>query len=146
MVEYKKGMKVIAQNKSHILIRFDIGDEVISLLREFCVKENIRSGVVSAIGACRKVELGFYHLSEKKYSRQLFEGEFEILGVQGNISWADSDVVIHAHGSFGKKDFSVIGGHIFNLEASPTCELALQIYPNDFKRAYNDKVGLKLLD
>ena len=53
---------------------------------------------------------------------------------------------LHAHGSFGRTDFSVIGGHVFKLVTLATCEIFLIKLDGEMKRKNNPDLQLNLLD
>lgn len=138
-------MQVITSEKSFYLLRFDRNEHLWDHLTTFCKKENIQAATFSAIGAAGELLLSFYHLPEKKYADHSVKEDVEILTITGNISLLQDNYIVHAHGSFGKQDLSVIGGHIKCLVVSATCEVSLQVLPGKIERAYDNNTGLNLL-
>ncbi|CAN5135328.1 hypothetical protein BH11PAT1_BH11PAT1_7810 [soil metagenome] len=138
-------MKVITLHKEQFLLRFDRGESVWEKLTEFVVEKKVASGIFSAIGACQEVTLSFYDLVKKEYRDTLVSEDLEILTITGNIAQMNQTAIIHAHGSFGKEDLSVIGGHIKTLIVSATCELILTAFEKKLERAYDETTGLNLL-
>lgn len=138
-------MKVISSNTPFFLLRFDKGEHVWDKLSTFCRDNDIFAGTFSAIGATDDVMLSFYNLAKKIYEDHHVKNDLEILTITGNISQLDDNYVIHAHGSFGKNDLSVIGGHIKCLIVSATCEVYLHALPGNMERAYDEVTGLNLL-
>ena len=65
-------MKVILEDKV-IVAALQIGDEFISTITELAQERNIQAASLSAIGALRDFELGYYYLDRKKYDRKKFE-------------------------------------------------------------------------
>lgn len=138
-------MTCLIQDNIHILLRFDKGENVIEMLLDYVQKENILAAHFTAIGACGEVVLSYYNLEEKKYEDHEFQEDMEITGIIGNIGWMKGKPVLHAHGTFGRKDMSAIGGHVKKLIVSATCEVTLTILPGKFERAYDAETGLNLI-
>lgn len=129
----------------HYLIRFDSDENVWDLLIEFCKQTALTTATFQAIGASKQITLSYYDLSKKEYLDTTITEDLEILTISGNISLLDKKHIIHAHGTFGKKDLSVIGGHIKKLVISATCELVLIPLKTPLTRRFDEKTGLNLL-
>lgn len=138
-------MKVINSDPHSILFRFDTSESVWDELLKYCTDNKLSSGVFSAIGACKEVVLSYYNLDKKVYDDKPLTENLEILTITGNIAQMDGKYLIHAHGSFGRNDFSVVGGHIKKLVTSATCELTLQLLSETVSRFYDEETGLNLL-
>ncbi|QQS23244.1 DNA-binding protein [bacterium] len=133
-----------------VVLRLDEGDELFEVLRKYAAENRILGAKFTAIGACSSIKITFYCPQEKKYIPTEAEGEpitedLEVTGIIGNIGWMDNNPVIHAHGTFSKKDFSVIGGHIFSVTASATLEVMITIYEGEITRAKNEDWNLNLM-
>jgi predicted DNA-binding protein with PD1-like motif len=127
------------------LIRLSKDDELIEILTKLAVSSNLHAAQFSAIGACNKLVLSYYNLDEKKYEDHEFDEDMEITGIIGNIGWMDGKPIIHAHGTFGRKDLSVSGGHVKKLVVSATCEITLTQLPQKIERAFDPETGLNLI-
>jgi len=138
-------VKHIASEKDQEVLRFDIGDDVLSGLLEFVEKNDIKAAWVWMVGASREVELGFYDVSSKEYKKQKFGEVMEILSVSGNIATLDGKPVYHLHGSFAGEDYKSYGGHVHRLIANATVEVFIHRIEKTLVREYNSKVGLNLL-
>ncbi|MDO8572973.1 MAG: DNA-binding protein [bacterium] len=137
---------VIAYHKkdTHIL-NIERGEELLSSLRAFLDKEKIKAGYFTGLGAAEVLELAYYNLSTKKFERHTIREDVEILSLVGNIAILKNERIIHIHGTFGRKDLSVLGGHIFSLHISGACEIHLIKLPGEMTRAYDEATGLNLL-
>ncbi|PJE50487.1 MAG: DNA-binding protein [Candidatus Yanofskybacteria bacterium CG10_big_fil_rev_8_21_14_0_10_36_16] len=138
-------MKIILKENENYLLRFDPGDEVLSLFKDFCKKENINSGSFTAIGATGEIIIYYYDLDRKEYLEKILKERLEITSLIGNIAHAEDDIIIHAHGTFAGPDCHAFGGHVKKLVVSATCELSLQTFKAKVEREQNEEVGLKLL-
>ena len=138
-------MKVILQDNQSFVLRFDADEEVFEGLTKFMKAQQISSCFFSGIGACASVELAFFNPHIKDYRKKPFFEEMEIISLIGNGSLKDGQPAIHAHGMFGRTDFSTIGGHVFKLVVSVTCEVTLNKLQGKLERTNNPDFNLNLL-
>lgn len=122
------------------LIRMDRGEEVISCLNTFAEKEGVRLASVSAIGACDKVTVGCYDVSEKQYHSQTMEGAYEITDLSGNITEMDGKVYLHLHVTVADEKQNAYGGHLNECRISGTCEMFVNVIGDTVTRR-NDDIG-----
>lgn len=129
------------------IVRLDMGEKLIESLSNLVKAEKIPSCWVSGIGAVQSVELGYYDLNSEKYEWHSVNELMEITGLQGSLAWDDNKPVWHIHGSFGKKDLSLIGGHVKELVVGGTCEVFLhKWYADNLTRTSDPNSELRLLD
>ena len=127
-----------------MVIKFKKGDDVLPKLRQFLEKNRINSGFFYGLGGFQKAEIAFYDMAKKKFIKKKFSGPFEVLSLIGNVSQLDNDISIHAHVALGKKDFSVIGGHLINATVKATLELKLT-QTEILERKFDNETGINLL-
>lgn len=129
------------------IVRLERGEELIATLTNLVEDENIPTCWIGGLGACSKVKLGFYDIDRQEYNWQIFDEPMEVLALSGNISWLDGKPTLHIHGSFSKRDFSSVGGHVKSLIVNGTCEIFLHKWDSGkITRSLNSAVGLNLLD
>lgn len=139
-------MNLIHSANGFITLNFERGEEVIAGLKDFLKQGNISAGHITGLGAASRLELAYYNLETKEYERKVFTDDVEILSLTGNIGQKeDGELVVHMHGAFGQRDFSVFGGHIFELVISGAGEIHIASLPGFIKRAYDDETGLTLM-
>lgn len=138
-------MKLILQDSRRYILRFDKGEEVLSLLTNFLKDNHITACYFSGIGACENPEIAFFNPHVKEYRKKVIFENLEILSFVGNGSAHNGDLVLHAHGVFGKNDFSTVGGHVFALPVSVTCEVFLISLDGQINRENNAEFNLNLL-
>ncbi len=117
---------------------------VIQTIQQHCKKHNITAAHFTIVGAVKHVELGFYDLASKTYLWKTFEENLEVLTITGNVALLEGSITIHAHGTFGRKNYSTIGGHVKEAVVSATCEVFLQPLAQ-LSRKYDDITGLNLI-
>ena len=71
--------------------------------------------------------------------------EMEIVSLSGNGGLKGGQPIIHAHGIFGRNDFTLIGAHVFNIVVSATCEISLTKLEGALGRQLNADFNLNLL-
>lgn len=127
------------------MLRFDKDEEVLANLKKFLAGESIQASAFSAIGACASVELLYFNLETKAYQSKIIEEDLEIVSLTGNSAIKDQEVALHAHGVLSRSDFSTLGGHVFKLVVSATCEVFLINLDGKMERKLDQEMGLNLL-
>ena len=127
-------------------LRLDPGEEVIQCLTQLVREENIRLGVVSALGAANDVTIGVFDTKKKEYHSRRFQGEYEISALVGNVTRMDGEPYLHLHITIGNPvSGEVWAGHLSACVISATLELFLQVWDGGIDRAFSQSVGLNLL-
>lgn len=121
------------------------GEEVMTRLTEYAREHNLKAAWISGLGGSGTVTLGFYDIEAKTYEWQEFATPLEILNLTGNLAIVDGEPFWHVHGTFGSRDYRVIGGHVKELVVGLTCELLVTPLDAPLTRTFDDETGLKLL-
>ena len=98
-------MQPAFRSQKQVLLRFMRGEELVSVLEEFCNKQKILGAWVKGLGAVDEVEISYYDLKDRNYKRQGFCGEFELLNLTGNIAPKEGKPFLHAHATFSRPAF-----------------------------------------
>ena len=138
-------MKIILQDKNKYVLRADVGEEMIGALQEFSRKEGVDAGEFFAIGAAKEVKLGWYDVDAKEYTWREYKEKLEIVSLLGNIAWKQSEVVVHAHGSFSNQQMQLVGGHVAKLVVGAACEIVFERFDGRIEKSYDDRTGLSLM-
>jgi uncharacterized protein len=124
------------------IIRLERGEEIMETLGEFCEQAGIKSGHFSGIGACDQSEIAAYSAADKGYVTKKFEGDYEIISLNGTIS----DENIHVHIALSDHNMNMIGGHLNSARISATCEIQLTPGTEPISRFQDEETGLRLFD
>ena len=138
-------MQIVLKDSRHYILRFDKGEEIVAGLLEFAELNEVKAAAFNGIGAANYAELGFFDLEKKTYEKQVFAEEVEIISLIGNLAVLAGRPVLHVHGSFGRRDFSVVGGHVIGLRVSVTCEILLTLLDGRLERRPDSGLNLNLL-
>jgi len=128
-----------------LLLVVDRGEELHTQLNNWAQQSSCKSAWLTGLGGASGITLGYYDLAGKTYHWQTFDEELEILSLTGNLSIVDGQPFWHIHGTFGRADYSVIGGRIKELTIGLTGELHITPLAPDITREYDAATGLKLL-
>ncbi len=135
----------VGSEKIHVLI-FDTGDEVKECLLHFAREKKINSAHFTAIGAFSNAILGYFDWEKKNYLKIPVNEQVECVSLIGDIALGKDGPQIHAHLVIGKRDGSVMGGHLLEAHVRPTLELVLSEAPAHLHRVVDAQTGLALID
>ncbi len=127
-----------------IVMRIDKGEEVVGAIEKVCKEQKITLGSVSGLGAAGRVKVGLFDVLEKKYYSKVFEGDYEITNMTGNISTMNGETYIHLHITISDHDMRAYGGHLNEAVICATCEVVIDIIDGMVDREFNDEVGLNI--
>lgn len=121
------------------------GEEVLEGLTRFATETGVRAASFQGIGAVDRLTLGFYDLAAVAYERRSWEEDLEVAALVGNLAVVDGGPFPHVHGVFGRRDFSTLGGHVFEAVVSVTLEISVSVSPEPIQRQPVDFCDLKLI-
>lgn len=127
-----------------IVARIDRGEEILAKIKEVALAENIKLAHVSALGATNDFTVGVYKVDEKKYYKNHFVGDFEIVSLTGTINTMNHEFYTHIHMSAGNDSGEVFGGHLNEAVVSATCEMVITIIDGEVDRFLDVETGLNL--
>ena len=122
------------------------GDEVLEGITRFATETGVRAANFTGIGAIDRLTLGFYDLVKQTYERRLWDEDMEVASLVGNLAVVDGGPFPHVHGVFCRRDFTAIGGHVFEAVVSIAVEVAVLVDPEIIRREPADFCDLKLIE
>lgn len=130
-------------NNKYVL-RMDRGEEIVSILKKFCVENQIKLARVSGIGAVNRAEIGLFKTGSKEYHSKVLRGDHEISSLIGNISTMDGEVYLHLHINLADEEYNIKGGHLGSAVISATGEIIIETIDASVEREYSEEIGLNL--
>ena len=127
------------------VIRLESGDDILQSIRQFATTKMLGASLLEGIGSLSKVKLGHYDFKTKQYRYETFEDDLEILNLSGNIATMDRKPLPHVHVTLGRRDFSVIGGHLDEGSSANMVEIGILKLPGKLLKAKNEAIGLNVL-
>ncbi len=137
----------IKKQKINKLVWLEIknGDDLYVALSGYCLKNNIKAGLIFAVGALKNAKLGYYDQAKKVFLPKNINKPLEILSCLGNISLKDGKPFVHAHLTVSDKSGRVYGGHLEKGSIVFACECAIAESRGEFlNRKFNKLTGLNL--
>jgi len=139
-------MKFERVRQDAFLLVLDRGDAMPAVLLEFAAAQEIRGAHVTALGACERATIAYWNASTKKYEKIEVGEQVEIVSLIGNIARGeDGKPRIHAHVALGKRDGTLIGGHLVEAHIYPTLEIVLETFDVAIERKTHAETGLALI-
>ncbi len=127
------------------VLRLESGDDILQSIRQFATAKRLSAGFLEGIGSLSKVKLGHYDFQTRKYSYETFEDDLEILNLSGNIAIMNRQPLPHVHVTLGRRDFSVIGGHMDEGSSANMVEIGMWKLPGKLVKAKEGQIGLNVL-
>jgi predicted DNA-binding protein with PD1-like motif len=118
-----------------------IPEDILKIAR----REKIATARVEAIGGVNRLRLAYYNSQKKKYEEHEYRGFFEVTSLLGNITTKDGKPFLHVHGTFGKRDMSVVGGHVMTATVFPILEVVITPTKNKALRKFDETTGLNVI-
>jgi predicted DNA-binding protein with PD1-like motif len=140
-------MKAKQLTNNGVVVRaviLETGEEVMSVLKAYAAKENIRAARITAIGAFQSATLAYFDWETKAYDEIPVKEQVEVLILAGDIAWEGEKPVIHVHAVLGKRDGSTIGGHLSKAFVRPTLEVLIT-EAGALERQFDPESGLALI-
>ncbi|MCA9354326.1 MAG: DUF296 domain-containing protein [Candidatus Kaiserbacteria bacterium] len=139
-------MQIVHQQDNVYTLSFSRGEEVMSVIADHCKKHNITAAHLTGLGAADQLDIAYYNLATKEYERHTIDEEVEVLSLIGNIGAKDDgQIIMHIHGTFGRKDLSVFGGHLFSMQISGAGEIHFTVFDGTINRSFDEATGLNLM-
>ncbi len=126
-------------------VRLNRGEEIVSTLKKFCEKENIKAGFIAGIGAVDSVTLGYFNPETKAYNEETINDFMEVTSLLGNISEKDDKPYLHLHINLSSSDYNTIGGHLIAATISLTSEICINKFNEKVDRKFDSETGINLL-
>jgi hypothetical protein len=116
-------------------------DEVLMI----AAQERVRTAQVAAIGGVDRLTLAYFNREKKKYEEHVYDEYLEVVSMLGDITLKDGKPFLHIHGTFGRRDMSVVGGHVVSASVFPLLEVVITPTKNTAFRRFDDDIGVNVI-
>ncbi len=140
-------MKDLETIISRVIVgKLEPGDDLLDSLLKMVKTYKIKSGFINCIGALKQFTLGYFDLEINEYKMETFNENVELVSCIGSVSYKDGDPIIHMHISIGRRDYSLLGGHLGKPSIiSITGEVSIFEIDIELIREIDPQTGLSLL-
>ena len=73
------------------VVRLEKDENIVESLKKFAKENNIKAAMVNGIGAVTDTKIGIYDIESKKYNETIFNDNYEITSLTGNITTKDNE-------------------------------------------------------
>jgi predicted DNA-binding protein with PD1-like motif len=122
------------------------GDRVVENLTKYVDQNNLKSGLILAIGALQEAELMLYDLENKEYLSKQVNGPLEVgnfIAVIGKSP--EGEAHIHPHITLANREFTTFCGHLKEAIVGATLEVIILESDQELERYKNNEIGLNLI-
>lgn len=126
-------------------VALETGDEVMAALGGFIRDHEVEAAGVTAIGGFARAVLGYFDWQKKEYQKLPVDEQVEVLSLIGDVAVADQGPSLHLHAVLGRRDGSVVGGHLIEAHVRPTLEIILTQPPSYLRKRKDPATGLALI-
>lgn len=105
------------------VVRIEVGEEIHDALRQFAQAVQLKGAFYQGIGSLTHVELAYFCIDTKEYKRKIFDDEYEMISLMGNISSLNGSPALHSHVTLGDCNFQTHSGHLVRGVVSVTAEI-----------------------
>lgn len=127
-------------------IKIDKGEEIVAVLKKFCLDNKITLGSINGLGAAETVVIGFFDTKNKEYHRKEYKEGYEIVSLSGNISEMNNLPYLHIHVVLADKNYNCFGGHLDSAIVSATFEGIIVSADGKIDRKLDKGIGINLMD
>lgn len=132
------------QEGNTVVVKLSDGEELFPSLEAAARNHTVESGTVLwGIGMLQDFEIGFF--TPKGYEKSTVADRHELLALHGSIAMR-GDPTLHLHVALGRRDHTVIGGHLFRAKAAVVNEIQIARFDAiRLNRRFNENTGLREL-
>ncbi len=80
------------------------------------------------------------------YEQHELDEQLEVVSLVGNVTIKESAPFTHIHVTLGRRDLSIVGGHLNDLVVHPNLEIWLLRESVEVRRTLDESCGLYLMD
>ncbi|HEY7024997.1 MAG TPA: PPC domain-containing DNA-binding protein [Candidatus Limnocylindrales bacterium] len=126
-------------------LRFLSGERFMAASLDWLGSESIGYAALTGLGAVRGATVSYWNAETQQYEQHQLTEQMEVVSLVGNVTIREAKPFIHAHVSLGRRDLSVVGGHVNELFVHPTLEVWLRPEAQAVHRALDEACGLYVM-
>ena len=120
-----KSCKFMKGKETPFILVLKKGEKLNEGIRQCIEDANLPGASFSGIGAVGDTTLRYFNLSNQKYKNNNFNGEYEIVSLNGNIAELNGNLFAHIHMAIGDENGNVKGGHLLEATVSLVAEITI---------------------
>ncbi len=129
-----------------VVLRLEIGEEIISCVKKVCAEHNIGAAYITGIGALKRAVVGVFNMETKVYRSNEYNCFTELTALCGNASVMNGESYIHLHATLASEEGAAFGGHLNEGVVGATAEIFITDLGGEINRVHCDETGLNVFD
>lgn len=125
-----------------VQLRFLSGESFPAPLLNWLGHEGIGYATMTGLGAVKGATVSYWNSTTQQYEQHELDDQMEVVSLVGNVTLREGKPFVHAHVSLGRRDLSVVGGHLNELLVHPILEVWLRPEQTPVERALDESCGL----
>jgi predicted DNA-binding protein with PD1-like motif len=128
-----------------LVVACDKGDDPVRTVIEAVRAVGIAGAQVTGVGGLRSAELAYFDPQARDAVRIPVDEQVELLSLVGDVAMGGGEPQLHVHAVLGRRDGSVIGGHLLGGEVWPTVEVIVTEVGAALAKRVDPETGQALL-
>lgn len=128
-----------------VQVRFESGEQVAASLLAWLKAEGIGFATMTGLGAVSSATVSYWNGETEEYEQHDLDDQMEVVSLIGNVSIKEGEPFTHIHVTLGRRDLSIIGGHLNDATVLPNLELWVRPEAQAVERTLDESCGLYLM-
>jgi predicted DNA-binding protein with PD1-like motif len=127
-------------------VRFESGEAVAEALVDWLAEQQIGYASMTGLGAVSGATVSYWNAQTRDYEQHQLDEQMEVVSLIGNASIKEGRPFTHLHVTLGRRDLSILGGHLNDLVVRPNLEIWVRPEDSTVERTLDEESGLYLMD
>ena len=127
-------------------LRLESGEALNASLLDWLAGQDIGYAVMTGLGAVSGATVSYWNGETREYEQHELNEQMEVVSLIGNATMKEGRPFTHIHVTLGRRDLSVVGGHLNDLVVNPNLEIWLRAEDATVDRTLDERSGLFLMD
>ncbi len=128
-----------------VQVRFESGERVAASLVGWLRAERIGYATMTGLGAVSGATVSYWNAETREYEQHQLAEQMEVVSLVGNVSMKEGEPFTHIHVTLGRRDLSIIGGHLNDAVVHPNLEIWIRPEAHSVERTLDESCGLYLM-
>ena len=107
-------------------VRFASGESLVEPVVGWLDARGIGFATFNGFGAVRSATVSYWNAESRAYEPHVLDEQLEVVSLIGNVTLKDGRPFLHVHVTLGRRDLSIVGGHLNDLIVHPNLEITVQ--------------------
>ena len=129
-----------------VQFRFMSGERLVAPLTAWLTDSHMGYATMTGLGAVSGATVSYWNAETRQYEQHELAEQMEVVSLIGNVTLKDDQPFLHIHVTLGRRDLSIIGGHLNDLSVHPNLEIWMRPEAIKVRRTLDEASGLYVMD